>query len=475
MPSVFEILEKHKEDSSKLIQELCVDTKEDRAPGTYREEYDGSRTRRTKSVGNRLNKTFDVMQENEEGTITKTGEKKTVYVAKLIFPFPQKIVRTAVHFLFGGKMKISSQDNTDAFNEFTRVWSDELKMQNKLKRFARYVMTETKAALLFYPQPISTDQSKILKLRCMILHNENGEFYPHFDDYGDMDAFIRRYSIKKDNKDIEQVDLYLADKVHKFSKESGSWEKEKVVENRFKKIPVIYAEQDLPEWEAVTSLIDNFEMRASRLADTNDYFAEPLLKLFGNVKKAPGKDEVGKVIEFEMHQDQDGKMIHGDADYATWDHTPESIKLDLETTWDGIFAMTSTPDLSFNNIKGIGNVSGVALKLMFLDALIKKEEKAEIFYDALKRCVSVVVAGITGYTNVKLQELLQDQIDVSFTDQLPADLAEMVDTLVAATGGKPILSQESGTSLNPLVRDPDEEINRLQQEKSTTPNESFNL
>ena len=473
MPSFTELLELYGEEPAKLISELAVDTKDDRDPDAYRQEYDGERTRRTKSVGNRIDKTVDVFEE-KNGEQIKTGSK-TIFVSKLSFPFPKKIVSTAVHFLFGGKMILSSEDTNEAFDHFSNVWQKTLKMQSKLKKLARDCMIETKAALYFYPQPTEIDGKKALKLRCMNLNKDNGEFYPHFDNYGDMDAFLRKYTVRVEGKDVEFAEIYTKDNSIKLKKDGGSWIHEKMDKNLFGIIPVVYVEQKQPEWESVASLIDNFENRSSRLADTNDYFAEPLLKIYGNVTKAPGKDEVGKMLEFEMKEDADGKITHGDANYATWDHVPEAIKLDLDNSWMGIFSMTSTPDLTFDNIKGIGNVSGIALKLMFMDALIKREEKGEIFFDALSRAVSVVVAGITGYTSIKFKNSLnRDDIDISFTDQLPSDLKELVDTLTLATAGSPILSQESAVSKSSLTNNPKEEITRIREESKTKlPNEQF--
>jgi SPP1 family phage portal protein len=478
MPSIKEILNQHADNPQKLISSLSVDTKDDRFQEEYLEEFEGERTRRIKSVGKRLNKTYKVLKKDG----TPTGEQKTIYVAKLVFPFPKKIVRTAVHFLFGGKMIVSAKEDNQATQAFTDVWKKDLKMQGKLKSLARTCMIETKAALLFYPQPIKDgedpNRTKALKLRCMLLDNESGEFYPHFNDYGDMDAFLRKYQVADiEGKIIEKVKIYTQDMIHTYRSESGSWKNEKGEKNLFGKIPVVYVEQDLPEWEEIATMIDDFENRISRLADTNDYFAEPLLKIFGEASRAPNKEEVGKVVEFPMEKDIEGKTTHGDAEYATWDQTPESIKLELETVWDGIFSMTSTPDLSFNNVKGVGTTSGVALRLMFMDALIKREDKGEIFYDALNRCISVVAAGIAGYTNVKFAgQLDSDEINVEFTDQLPDDLAEAIDTLMTATGNKPILSQESGASLSPFTRDSKEEIERIRnEEKQSAPNEPFNM
>lgn len=53
--------------------------------------------------------------------------------------------------LFGGKMTLSADDTNEGFNEFKKVYERKLKMQSVLRRFARIVLSETKAAIIFYP------------------------------------------------------------------------------------------------------------------------------------------------------------------------------------------------------------------------------------------------------------------------------------------------------------------------------------
>lgn len=479
MPSFLELQEKYKNNNAKLIDILSKDTIEDRQTDDYISEYSGERTRRPKSVGNRTNKTADIYEiDDNTGEARKTGTK-TIITSKLAFPFPKKIVRTRTHFLFGGKMVVNGPEAGDALSEFKRVWSRELKMQNVLKSLARICMVETKAAVVFYPSPVKIDGKDSLKLRAQVLKKSAGDFFPHFDDYGDMDAFIYKFkTLNTEGKPVEKVKIYTDSFIYNLAKNGSTWEDDEIgtTPNLFTKIPVVYVEQNTPEWEDIAGIMDNTEMRVSRMADTNDYFAEPLLKIFGDVAKLPGKEEVGKVLEFKMDIGSDGKTNHGDAEYATWDQTPESIKLELETYFDLIYSMTSTPDLSFRNTKGIGTVSGVSLRLMFLDAFIAREEKMEIFDPALRRCISVVTAGMVGYTAVKLKnDISIDDIDVSFTEILPQDIKELVETIYTATGGKPFLSQESGASISPLTQDANEEITRLKAEESSSaaPNESF--
>lgn len=241
-----------------------------------------------------------------------------------------------------------------------------------------------------------------------------------------------------------------------------------VTPNRFGKIPVVYAEQDKPEWEEIVTLMDNFEMRISRLSDTNSYFAEPLLKLFGKVEKLPGKESTGKAVNFPIEKTSDGKASHGDASYLTWDQTPESIKLELETMWSGIFSMSSTPDLSFDSVKGLGSgISGIAMKLMFMDAILKASDREDL-QKAVQRMVAVVIAGIKNITTITYKTKFEaNWIEVSFGSVLPNDVKEAVEVLMRATGDKPILSQETGTSLNPLVKDAQEEQSKLKVQTET--------
>jgi len=483
MPSFLILQEKFQADIKKLISTLSVDTVEKRETDLYILEYAGDRTRRSKSVGLKPNKTVSTYTENEEtGEVTKSGSK-TVITSKLILPFPKKIVRTRVHFLFGGKMIVSAPNSGDSLNDFKRTWTNSLRMQNVLKELARTCMIETKAAVIFYPSPDVVDGKNVIKLRSQILNKSKGEFFPHFDDYGNMDAFLYIYkALDMDNKAIEKARIYTIDTIFTYRKDGGSWlpddtdpENPGLFKHAFGKIPVVYVEQKEPEWESVTSIIDNFENRFSRLADTNDYFSEPLLKIFGDVAKLPGKEDVGKVLEFKMNDDANGGQSHGDAEYATWDDSPESIKLDLTTSWDAIFAMSSTPDLSFNNIKGIGNVSGVAMKLMFMDAMIAREEKLETFDVALRRCVSVVIAGIENYEKIAIKgDVSINDISITFDDVLPGDIKELVETIYTATGGKSFLSQKTATAISPLTMDAAEEIGLVESENSQLPNESFN-
>lgn len=106
-----------------------------------------------------------------------------------------------------------------AFQEFKRVWERRLKMQSVLKSFARKVLSESKAALVFYPYTSKGLDGKLiteLKVKTLsVPRNENtfSEFYPHFDDNDDMDAFIHRYQVNSNGMIRNSCTIWMADKI----------------------------------------------------------------------------------------------------------------------------------------------------------------------------------------------------------------------------------------------------------------------
>ncbi|MDD2954625.1 MAG: phage portal protein, partial [Parabacteroides sp.] len=235
--------------------------------------------------------------------------------------------------------------------------------------------------------------------------------------------------------------------------------------NLFGKISVVYAEQALPEWEDIASALDAVEMRISRLFDTNDYSSEPILKSYG-ATSLPSKNTVGKQIEFDVKVDPDtGKEYHGDAEYLTWQQSVESIKLELDTNINEVFSGTSTPNLSFENLKSVGNITGIGMKFMFMDAFIKAKEKMEIFEPAVQRAAHVVIAGITNICQPAMAgQFEENDVEITFGSVLPDDLREEMEVLQIANGNKPINARRTVTARSRFTKDVDEEMSLMESE-----------
>ena len=80
----------------------------------------------------------------------------------------------------------------------------------------------------------------------------------------------------------------------------------------------------------------------------------------------------------------------GNAQYLSWSQAPEAVKLEIDTLLRMIYTRSQTPDISFENVKSLGGVSGVALELLFMDSHLKVQEKREIFDEYLQRRINIV-------------------------------------------------------------------------------------
>jgi len=334
--NIKEILEKYESDFSKLTSILCKDPVE-RKIEDYEKQYEGKH--------DILNRPVKI--------IGKGKTLKRIEQAKLVIRFQKKIVNMAVSFLFGEPAKLILDNKEDKYRETFDLINnicDKNKLEYFNKKLARRLFVETKVAELWY---VIIDNDNVKHIKVALLCNKNGdEIYAHFDNNGDLDAFTRRYKlVDADEKTYEHIDIYTAENSF-FGIKKESWQVEKK-ENLYGKIPVIYYEQAEPEWTDVQSEIDRVEMLISKFADTNDYFGAPIIKLKGKIKNPPEKGEIGKTLQFEGEPGKEGKIEYGDADYLTWKHAPEATELEYKTLKDIIYSITSTPDLSFNNVQGL--------------------------------------------------------------------------------------------------------------------------
>ena len=272
-----------------------------------------------------------------------------------------------------------------------------------------------------------------------------------------MIAFGRSYTLTTDDKKDEYMDLFTDKKIARYKKdEHGKWSVLSDHENMLGKIPIVYYSQDDVDWSDVQKIIERLENLLSNFADTNDYFGSPMVKIKGTVTGFAEKEDTGKVITITEN---------GDADYLTWDQSPESTKLEIETLQNLIYSLTQTPDISFKSVQGMSNISGIALKLMFLDAYLKATEKAEVFEQAITRRLSILSA-YSRLFNQSLKSTEGIDLECVITPYIPENIKEVVDMLSGATGGKAIVSRETAISIAGMADDVQDEISKIKSDET---------
>lgn len=415
------------------IRTLAIDNTKDI------DEYAGKREQREGQVGKRPNK--------------KTKSGKTVIPNKVAIPFNLDIVRNAVSFLFGNPVELSAEED---ISEIKTAWN-RLRLDQKFMQICEHAKAYRQGAILF---KIETKGSERWET-ATVLDPTSSELIPVFDDFGAMEAFL--YEIRTEGDDDKETVisyLYTADKLYILEKnedESEIVEKD-VVDHKFGRIPIVYIEEEKVEYEDVKPLIDRFENRYSRFCDTNDYHGSPNYKAKGDVDALPDKDDnEGTVWELPVVETDHGNLVEADVSLLTWDSAPEATKMELELGKGMLYDLSATPDLSFDNVKGIGNISGIAMELMFLKSILKAKFSEVIYLVAVKRALNLLQLAMG-------KKELNEDITVTFSSILPDHIQEKVEMLSSAVGGKPIMSQETAVGLNPHVKDEEEEMKRINQE-----------
>lgn len=72
-------------------------------------------------------------------------------------------------------------------------------------------------------------------------------------------------------------------------------------------------------------------------------------------------------------------------------------------------------------MKGFGAISGIALKLLFMDAHLKVQDKREIFDDYLQRRVNVIKAYIGKFNTALEKDCEELEIEPEITPYMPVN------------------------------------------------------
>ncbi len=394
----------------------------------------------------------------------QTREEK---VARIAVALQKLIIRRSAAFLFGNPVEYTAQPQDEnekrAFDILKKILK-KAKEKSLNKRVARTTFAFKECAELWYPVPSSHaayGQPMKYKLRCVLFSPEEGDtLYPYFDKNRDLVAFSREFSIEENGKIVNCFETYT-DEEHSLWKQEGA--EFKLAEGYPKslaigKIPIVYARQEHFETEDVDTLINRLEFLLSNFADTNDYHAAPKIFVRGTLLGFSKKGETGAILQGTKDTE---------AKYLSWQHAPEAVKLEIETLLKLINMIAQNPDISFEVVKGLGNISGVALKLLFMDAHLKVEDKLEIFDDYLERRVNILKSFIS-YLDISLEEAAQRlEVDVNVIPYMMEDEIAEIQKWVEASGGKPVMSQKAAMQKANLVENPEEDYNILQKEASS--------
>ena len=401
----------------------------------------------------------EIMKRQDKIITDKKGNflrKEPVW--KLPIPYPRYINEIALVFMFGQPVKwLQTSEGTDnAYQAFVDLIK-RTRFNAKLRQCKRLAGAETESAMLFRVYK-NDDGKPDVQIR-VLAHSKGDEIYSRWDNFENLLSVAWGYYAKESEENVVyHLEVYTPKMIYHCAKKSMGWE---VIEevNRIGKIPVILFQQK-KEWDGVEHLIHREEFIASRTADTNDYFADPIAIMSAEViKNMPEKKEAAKML---ITNDADG--VDKAAKYLTWDSAPQSKKDEIAWLQDQILSKTFTPNITLDTLKSLSNMSGKALRIVMLLADIKASKNKEHYDELLDRSASLMTTIIGNVLDVSLAgECKNLVIGHEYQEPFGDDVSETLDNILKSVDGG-IMTTETALELNPLVKDPLKELERINEE-----------
>lgn len=303
------------------------------------------------------------------------------------------------------------------------------------------------------------------KLKCQTFSPMNGtKLYPLFDEQGDLVAVSVEYLRKVKKTEIQFFETYTAEKHFKWANDTanGGW-KELTVEGgediEIMKIPAIYNYRPTPVYHGLTGLRKEIEYALSRNSDVIAYNSAPVLKVAGGIQGEERKGEERRIVRVANG---------GDVSYVSWQQSIDALKYHVDTLLKLFFMQAQVPDISFENMKALGNIGYDARMTLLMDAHLKIGDESGNWLEFLDREVNVVKAFLKSI-NIKLADEV-DNVDVEniITPFIQNDRKGLIDTLTAANGGKAVMSQLDSIRELGDSKDPEATLKQIQEEDNAS-------
>lgn len=396
----------------------------------------------------------DVMDETirkKKEVSTDTGTKFEE-VARIALAFQKLIINHAVSFCFGNEVNqdciINNDTDRQAFEAYKNVLKDN-KSKSLNRKIARALFTFSEVAEYWYTvetekgEGIGVDKNK--KIRVSLLTPDKNKLYPYFDETGKMIAFSREYQVIENDEKVSYFETWTDEDYTLMDLEGN------IKDNGYKvhglgKIPIVFLSQDDRETADIDKLVDRLETTLSNFADNIDYHSAPITVVNGPIRSFLKKGEQGGILEV----DTEVKPY-----YLEWSQAPEATRTEVETLTSLIYTLTQTPDISFDNMKNIGSVAEMTLRLMFMDAHLKVQDKCEIFDDSLQRRASIIKNYLCTLLDGEIATAAKKMaISQEIVPYMYGDTASEINNLLSANGNKPLISHKQSVIKAALTPDP---------------------
>lgn len=403
----------------------------------------------------------------------KTIKGRRVLPAKIVYPLEMVESRRMTQLAFSIPVKRSYSFGTEQEEEVNfkeaieKVYkSVRIDGVNSDRMYAYFASCE--AVTIWYIVEGDTEHNKYgyptkAKIRCLsyspmpskYTNLKQATFYPYFDDYGDLLALSLEYETVNGDSTSRHFDCLTKDNNYYFSVVNNEWTTT-VVKNPLGKIAGVYICRPLPVYYGIDDFRNESEFNLSRESDIISKNSSPIMKITGELK---GEDRPVGDSSREVYQLEEG----GNIDMLSPQFDTSKIGSYLKQLDNKVEEITQLPNLSMENLRGLGQMSADSRRTLLMDAHQKVTDESNTIIWFLDREFSVIKS-IVAETNPKWKPYVDTlSCEHIITPFMQNDQESTVDLYLKAAGT--LVSQKTAIVQTGLSPDPDAEYEAILEEQ----------
>ena len=395
-------------------------------------------------------KTHSVMHRLDK----KRKNRDPYKVEKLPRSRQRYINEVELFFLLGGPLKWAKEDGDDDAYELFLDFVKTHYIDSKLRKLKRLAGSETEASLVF--RMFRNDDNEMDVDVFVAARSTGYRNRPLFDQYGNLIAYAYGYVTRESTGDVEHWDIMTPENTFSCTRGRLGWDVT-AYENPTKKINLLYARQQ-KAWDGVEERLDREEYLDSKIADTNNYFADPIAKATADVVKMMNannqSERIGQLIQLT------GK--ESDFGYVNPPQNSETRRDEMANLRDSILFDTFTPDFSFEKMRGLGTLTGAAIKNAMVLGYVKREKNIEAWKEYVDRMRNIILAVLAELHPDMKEKILSLKLSFEFPEPFASDRREQW-AAISSLYQSGLLSLDEAVNMLAITKAPEDEIKRLQE------------
>jgi len=146
----------------------------------------------------------------------------------------------------------------------------------------------------------------------------------------------------------------------------------------------------------------------------------------------------------------------------------EALKYHVETLLKLYWMQSQMPDVSFDNMKSLGNIGYDARQMLLTDAHLKVGDESGSWIELFEREASVIKEFLKHMNTSWESEIDNIEIEHIITPFIQQDEDATADRLLKLNGGKPVMSQLESIQQAGYSNDAQATLEQIRQEETIT-------